>query len=82
MSTTTAISLGLFLGTNLGLIIGSVLTGILTLVAGLLGLGWSVRKFKQKITGGSGWTNYEDRDIPGWKDRPQHLTRKGWVDND
>jgi len=37
--------------TAFGGIIAGVIAAILTLLAGLLGLGWGVRKFKQKISG-------------------------------
>jgi len=49
--TSTAVTSILQLNTDVGTIIGGVIVAILTLLAALLGLGWGVRKFKQKISG-------------------------------
>jgi len=50
-STTTAVTTVTDLITNLALVIGGVVGAILALYAGLLGLGWGVRKFRQYISG-------------------------------
>jgi len=51
----TAISESKALAQNVGLIVALVIAGILTLMAGLLGLGWGTRKVRQHITGGGEW---------------------------
>jgi len=50
-STTTAVTTGLALVTDVGTIIGGTIAAIMGLLAALLGLGWAVRKFKQKVSG-------------------------------
>lgn len=48
-STSTAPTLLLSIVSDFGIIIGAVLVGILGLLAGLLGLGWGVRKTAELI---------------------------------
>jgi len=50
-STSTAITLANALTADVALIIGGTVGTILTLMAGLMGLGWAVRKFKSKVSG-------------------------------
>jgi len=50
-STSTAVTSALGLTTDVGTIIGGTVGAILGLLAALLGLGWAVRKFKQKVSG-------------------------------
>ena len=50
-STTTAVTLANGLTADVATIIGGTISAILALMAGLMGLGWAVRKFKSKVSG-------------------------------
>ena len=50
-STSTAVTLANGLTADVATIIGGTISAILALMAGLMGLGWAVRKFKSKVSG-------------------------------
>lgn len=49
--TSTAVATSLTFFSEIALLIGGVIAGILSLMAGLTGLGWAVRKYRHYVAG-------------------------------
>jgi len=65
---------------NFGLAIFSLLTVALVNGLAYLVVRWGWNQISNSTIIGTKWSNFDDDEIPGWRDgKKQKLTRGGWV---